>query len=175
MPHRRAVLSALSVLASRPVLAAVPALPVLWLAGCAALPGYEAPRVTVANIASLPGEGMEVRLALKLRIQNPNSSALEFQGVSLTLDVRDTTFASGVSPESGVVPGFGERVITVPVSVGALAAVRQIYGWIADGGPKLDYVLRGRLGGPPFGGHRFESTGRLEWPKGARAPVPDSP
>ena len=143
------------------------------LAGCAGLPGTEPLRVTLVDVAQIPGEGMELRLEVKLRVQNPNDTAVDFQGVSLTLDVRGTTFASGVSPEAGSVPGFGERVVTVPVSIGAFAAVRQIIGLVTDQKPKLDYVMRGRLGGAGIiGGHSFESSGVLELPAGFGASAP---
>lgn len=145
------------------------------LAGCAGFPGAEPLRVELVDVAQIPGEAMELRLAVKLRVQNPNDAAVDFQGVSLTLDVRGSAFASGVSPEAGTVPGFGERVITVPVSIGAFAAARQIIGLVTDQRPKLDYVMRGRLGGAGIaGGRSFESRGVLELPAGfgASAPAP---
>lgn len=145
------------------------------LAGCAGLAGVEPLRVNVVDIAPLPGEGMELRLAVKLRVQNPNDAAFDFHGVSLTLDVRGATFASGVSSVGGSVPGFGEQVVTVPVSIGALAAVRQVIGLVADQSPKFDYVMRGRLGGGPFGGHTFEAKGVLELPQGFGASTPAAP
>src|SRR5262245_57595961 len=43
----------------------------LGLGGCAALPSSDPLNVTVAGIESLPGEGMELRLAVRLRVQNP--------------------------------------------------------------------------------------------------------
>ncbi len=143
------------------------------LAGCAGLPGTEPLRVTLVDVAQIPGEGMELRLEVRLRVQNPNDTAVDFQGVSLTLDVRGATFASGVSPEAGTVPGFGERVVAVPVSIGAFAAVRQIIGLVTDQKPKVDYVMRGRLGGTGIvGGHTFESSGVLELPAGFGASAP---
>lgn len=143
------------------------------LAGCAGFPGREPLRVELVDVAQIPGEAMELRLAVKLRVQNPNDAAVDFQGVSLTLDVRGASFASGVSPEAGSVPGFGERVITVPVSIGAFAAARQVLGLVTDQRPKLDYVMRGRLGGAGIvGGHTFESSGVLELPAGFGASAP---
>jgi LEA14-like dessication related protein len=143
------------------------------LAGCAGFPGVEPLRVELVDVAQIPGEAMELRLAVKLRVQNPNDAAVDFQGVSLTLEVRGASFASGVSPEAGTVPGFGERVITVPVSIGAFAAARQIIGLVTDQKPKFDYVMRGRLGGAGIvGGHTFESRGVLELPAGFGASAP---
>jgi hypothetical protein len=142
------------------------------LAGCAGWPGGEALRVTLVDASALPGEGMELRLALKLRVQNPNAAAIEFQGVSVTLDLRGSTLASGVSPEAGTVPGYAERVITVPVSVSALAALRQVLDVVGgETGRGFDYVLRGRLGGG-LTGYPFEARGTLELPKGWSSTTP---
>lgn len=143
----------------------------VWmLAACAALDLREPVRVNVVGIEPLPGEGMEVRMAVKLRVQNPNDTALDFDGISITLDVRGSTFATGVSDERGSVPRFGETVITLPVSVSALAAVRQVIGLASSDQPRADYALRGRLSGAGFGGMRFESKGELDFARGPGRP-----
>jgi len=46
------------------------------LAGCAMLGQPEPVRVNVVGIEPLPGESMELRMAIKLRIQNPNEADL---------------------------------------------------------------------------------------------------
>ena len=134
------------------------------LAGCAALGRPEPVRVNVIGIEPLPGESMELRMAVKLRIQNPNETALDFDGISLELDLRGSAFAAGVSAERGSVPRFGETVVTVPVSIPAIAAVRQALDLASHERPGVDYVLRGRLAGAGFGGLRFESKGEIEMP-----------
>ena len=59
-------------------------LPALWigvaliLGSCAALTARDPLQVTVAGIESLPGEGMEARILVKLRVQNPNDVAIEY-------------------------------------------------------------------------------------------------
>lgn len=137
-----------------------------WLlAGCAGLGGREPVQVNVVGIDPLPGEDMEVRMAVKLRVQNPNDAALDYDGISLTLEVRGTTFATGVSSARGSVPRFGEAVLTVPMSVSALAVVRQVIGLAGSERPRLDYVLRGQLSGPGLGAMRFERKGELDLPK----------
>ncbi|HJV60702.1 MAG TPA: LEA type 2 family protein [Albitalea sp.] len=138
-----------------------------WLlAGCAGLGLREPVQVNVVGIEPLAGEGMEMRMAVKLRVQNPNDAALEFDGVSLSLDLRGSAFATGVSPQRGSIPRFGEAVVTVPVSISALAAARQVIGLATRDRSRVDYALRGRLSGPGFGGMRFESKGEIEMPKG---------
>jgi hypothetical protein len=65
------------------------------------------------------------------------------------------------------VPRFGEAVLSLPVTVSALSVARQVFDLVAGRqGAPLDYVLRGKLGGPALGGLRFQSTGQLTWPPG---------
>lgn len=119
------------------------------LSGCAALPGSaRPPLVHVVGVERLPGESLEQRLALKLRIQNPNAEPLDFNGMSIELDVNNRPLAAGVSAEFGSIPRYGEAVITVPVTVSATAMVRQMLG-LTDGLPRgeLPYAIRGRFAG----------------------------
>ena len=143
------------------------------LGGCASLPHQDPIQVTVAGIESLPGEGMEVRMLVKLRVQNPNEAPIDYTGTYLKLDVLDKTFATGVSSEAGTVPGFGESVIAVPVTVSVLRMVRQVVG-ILDGQPveRIRYEMSGKLNGGMFGTRRFSATGDFELPK--HEPAPDA-
>lgn len=136
----------------------------LALSGCASLVGREPVRVNVVGVEPLRGEGLEARMALKLRVVNPNDAAISYDGLSVELDLRGQPFASGVSNERGEVPRFGEAVITLPVSVSALSMVRQALGMARGGNQRIDYVLRGRLAGTALGGVRFSSSGEIELP-----------
>ncbi|HDR8992640.1 LEA type 2 family protein [Burkholderia vietnamiensis] len=134
------------------------------LGGCAGFT-REPVSVTVAGLDPLPGQGLEMRFALKLRVQNPNDTPIEYDGISVALEVNGSPFASGVSDRSGVVPRFGEAVIDVPVSVSAFAAARQAWnlpGAAASG--ELPYALRGRLAGGALGAVHFRDAGTLRMP-----------
>ncbi|MEM5331450.1 LEA type 2 family protein [Paraburkholderia sp. JHI2823] len=134
------------------------------LGGCAGM-GQEPLRVNVAGIDPLKGEGMEMRFNVKLRVQNPNDTPVEFSGVSLQLDLNGQSFASGVSDQSGVVPRFGETVIDVPLTVPAFAAVRQAFALAGSANSgSFPYELRGRLAGGIGGGARFVDHGKLSLP-----------
>jgi len=144
----------------------------LVLSACASLGVREPLRVNVAALEPLPSEGLEARFALKLRVQNPNDVEIEFDGVALDLELAGRDFASGVSGERGRVPRYGEALITVPVTVPLTAIVRQILGVANEGpGEKLNYRLRGHLGGTGFGRIPFDSSGELNLP-GPRNPRP---
>ena len=141
------------------------------LAGCASLPSRDPLQVTVAGIEPLQGEGMELRLLVKLRVQNPNDAAVEFNGASLNLDVMGRSFASGVSDQAGTVPRFGEAIVAVPVTVSVMRMARQVLGML-DGQPvdKVTYSMSGKLSGTNlFGTQRFKTTGEFALPKGTTA------
>lgn len=136
----------------------------LTLSGCAGLLGREPVRVNVVGVEPLRGEGLEARMALKLRVINPNDAAISYDGLSVELDVRGQHFASGVSNERGEVPRFGEALITVPVSVSALSLMRQAMDMARGGSPRIDYVLKGRLAGTALGSVGFSSSGEVDLP-----------
>jgi LEA14-like dessication related protein len=138
----------------------------LLLAGCASLPHHDPLQVTVAGIEPLQGEGMEVRMLVKLRVQNPNDAPVDFDGVAVNLDVQGKSFASGVSDQAGAVPRFGETIVTVPVTISMLRMVRQ-FVTVLDGQPveKITYKLNGKLNGSLFRTQRFSSTGDFDLPQ----------
>jgi LEA14-like dessication related protein len=144
----------------------------LTLGGCAGMPQKDPLQVTVAGIEPLQGEGLELRMLVRLRVQNPNDAPFEFDGVSVTLDVQGKTFATGVAGESGVVPRFGETVIAVPVTVSVLRMVRQVMG-VLDGQPvdTIRYEMSGKLSGTGFSSARFQAQGEFNLPKSAPAPA----
>ena len=137
---------------------------------CAALETRDPLQVTVAGIEPLQGQGMELRMLVKLRVQNPNDAAIDFNGVSVKIDVQGKTFATGVSDEAGSVPRFGETVISVPVTSSAMRMVGQALGMMESKGTgKVTYALTGKLNGSGFGSVRFESSGDLQLPAAAPA------
>ena len=139
----------------------------ILLSACAALQRTDPLQVTVAGIEPMQGQGMELRMLVKLRIQNPNDAPIEYDGVSLKIDVQGKTFATGVSDERGSVPRFGESVISVPVTASAMRMVGQALGMMkamARRSSKISYSLTGKLNRPTFSSVRFESTGDLELP-----------
>jgi LEA14-like dessication related protein len=154
----------------RALLACVALVP-LVLSGCATLPGRDPPQVTVAGLEPLQGEGMEMRLLVKLRVQNPNDSPIDYNGASVQLSVFGKSFASGVTDAAGTVPRFGESVVSIPVTISMFAVARQAMGAMGAGKvpEKVPYELSGKLSGSLFSSVRFTSKGELELPKGAAA------
>lgn len=142
----------------------------LLLGGCAGWPGIDPLQVQLAGIEPLSGAGLEMRMAVTLRVQNPNDTAIDFDGVALTLELRGQDFASGVSDQRGQVPRFGETLITVPVTVSAMALLQQFMSLAQDERGKLDFIARGKLSGSGFGSARFVARGEFTLPGAAAAP-----
>jgi len=136
------------------------------LGACASLGNNDPLRVDLVGLEPLPGQGLEVRFAVKLRVQNPNDSAVSFNGMALELDVNDRTFATGVSDARGSVPRFGETVVSVPLSISAFSVMRQAWGVAGyQPGQEVPYRLRGKLADGLFGTRRFSDSGTLNWPQ----------
>jgi LEA14-like dessication related protein len=137
----------------------------LLVQGCAALQGRDPLQVTVAGIEPLQGQGLELRMLVKLRVQNPNDAPVEYNGVAVQMDVQGKTFATGVSPEGGSVPRFGEAIISVPVTVSAFRMARQAVDLIRRGGTgKVAYEMKGKLNGSTFNSMRFRTQGEFDLP-----------
>ena len=142
----------------------------ILLSACAALQRTDPLQVTVAGIEPMQGQGMELRMLVKLRVQNPNESAIDYNGVSVKFDVAGKTFATGVSDAAGTVPRFGESVIEVPVTISAMNMAKQVMSVMHSGGAKMpekiDYALTGKLSGSMFNSVHFKSSGTLDLPTG---------
>ena len=143
-----------------------PIIAVLALGGCAGMSGREPVQVSVAGIEQLPGQGLEMRMMVKLRVQNPSETPVDYDGVYVKLDVLEKTFATGVSDERGSIPRFGESVISVPVTVSTLRVALNTLGFVLGDTPteKVRYKLSGKLAGPNFGSTSFQSAGELALP-----------
>ena len=135
--------------------------------GCASMQGRDPLQVTVAGVEPLQGQGMELRMLVKLRVQNPNDSPVDYNGVAIEMNVQGKTFATGVSDAHGSVPRFCESVIEVPVTASAFRMARQAFGMIKGGGAgmsRISYELKGKLSGSAFNTVRFENKGDFELP-----------
>lgn len=143
----------------------------LLLAGCATM--GDALRVNVVGVEPLQGEGLELRFAVRLRVQNPNETSIAFDGVAVDLDLDGKNVASGVSDQQGSVPRFGEALITVPVTVSAFSVARLLVGLTdAQSRGEVPYAVSGKLAGSGFGSVRFSRSGTLKLPQSTPAATP---
>ena len=154
----------------RRVQAVILSLLLLSLSACALFPNRDPVNINVVGLEPLPSQDLEVRFAIKLRVQNPNETAIDYNGIALDLDVNGHSLASGVSDQSGSIPRFSETIVSVPVSVSAFSVLRQTLGLSQTQTlDNLPYVLRGKLAGGLFGTMRFVDSGTLSLPKATAA------
>ncbi len=150
---------------SRSALLVLLAFGVLLFGGCATLQSREPIEVVLAGVEPLKGEGLEFRMLVKLRIQNPNDLPLDFNGVSIQMDVQGKRFATGVSDAAGSIPRFGETIVDVPVNISVFGIARQAIDVITNEyRGKLAYEISGRLVGSAFDSVRFKSQGEFRLP-----------
>lgn len=138
----------------------------LLTGGCASLQGREPLQVMLAGVEPLQGQGLEVRMLVKLRVQNPNDQPLDFNGVSVQMDVQGKRFATGVSDAVGSVPRFGETIVDVPVSISMFSIARQALDVMTSGSVPgtIAYEMTGTLAGPALKSAHFKSKGEFTLP-----------
>jgi len=138
------------------------------IAGCSLLPSRDPVSISVVGIEPLPAQELELRFAIKLRLQNPNETAIDYDGIAVNLDVNGQPLASGVSSQHGRIERYSEEVLAVPVSVSAFTALRQAVGLNpAQSLNGMPYRLHGKLAGGLFGTVRFSDSGTLSLPTAA--------
>ncbi|KTC37596.1 MAG: LEA type 2 family protein [Pseudomonas sp.] len=134
----------------------------LSLSACALLPQRDPLAINVVGIEPLPSQELEMRFAIKLRLQNPNETAIDYNGVALDLEVNGRPLASGVSDQQGHIGRYAEDILVIPVSVSAFSVLRQTLGLSQTQSlDNLPYVLRGKLAGGLFGTQRFIERGQI--------------
>jgi len=135
----------------------------LSLSACALFPQRDPLTINVVGIEPLPSQDLEMRFAVTLRVQNPNDTTLDYNGVALDLEVNGRPLASGVSDQTGSLPRFSETILSIPVSISAFSVLRQTLGLSQTQSlDNLPYVLRGKLAGGVFGTRRFVDRGTLD-------------
>lgn len=138
------------------------------LSGCSLFGARDDVYVDLVGLEPLPSQEMEARFAVKLRVQNPNENAIRYNGIALELRVNNRPLATGVSNERGEVPRYGERLISVPVTISAFSVLSQAWGVAASAPSRhaaVPYELNGKLGGGVWGAARFTDSGELTLPQ----------
>jgi LEA14-like dessication related protein len=137
----------------------------LLLGGCAGIE-IQPPSVTLAGIEVVEASLFEQRLAIKLRVLNPNTIEIPIEGLSFEVEINGEPFAKGVSDKAIKVPRLGEAVLDVTAVTGFAGILRQIQGLARGNIDALSYRIKGRLmTGSSSYGLNFDERGMLEMPK----------
>ena len=114
------------------------------LAGCAAIPKLEAPKLSVVSMKLQSADIFSQRLQLRMRVLNPNTRELPIKGINYRIEVNDAQLAQGATEAAFVVPAMGEAEFDVQVTANLAGALAK---FLLRGGNSetLDYRLIGSV------------------------------
>ncbi len=123
------------------LLAAAVALPLL--AGCAVLPKFETPRLSVVALKLQSADIFSQRLQLRMRVMNPNTRELPVKGISYRIELNGAELGNGATNTAFVVPAMGEAEFDVQVTANLAGALGKLLS--RRGQDSLDYRLVGEV------------------------------
>lgn len=136
------------------------------LSGCAALKSsdFDQPEIELLGLSPIASEGMEARFRLRLRVVNPNASALSIKGMAYEVYLQDRKVLTGVSDESLRVGAFSESVAELEVAAGMLGSLALLRDLMASPpGESIPYTLKAKLYRGGIGGTiRVNRAGVIE-------------
>ncbi|EME71800.1 secreted protein [Paramagnetospirillum caucaseum] len=135
----------------------------LGLAACTPSEFAEPPEVVLVSMVPVDVSLMEQRLAVTLRVRNPNNAPMSVDGLRFAIDVNGKTFAKGTSDKAVTVPRLGEAELAGTAHVSTTDLMRQVLGTSTLSG--LAYRMSGTLFLAGTGGRSvgFESDGDFDF------------
>ncbi|WP_240761581.1 LEA type 2 family protein [Nitrosococcus wardiae] len=115
----------------------------LALMACATLPNYERPRVYLTHLQFQEASMLAQTFLLRLRIDNPNDTALPINGIDIELILNGHSLAQGLSNQFLAVPRFGSAEVEVRATTTLISLLQQVL--FLQGQEKLSYKIAGRL------------------------------
>lgn len=125
--------------ARRALLAAACALPLL--AGCAVLPRFETPKLSIVALKVQSADLFSQRLQMRLRVMNPNTRELPVKGITYRIELNGTELGNGTTNTEFVVPAMGEAEFDAMLTTNLAAALGKLLS--RRGQESLDYRLVG--------------------------------
>jgi LEA14-like dessication related protein len=116
------------------------------LSACATMaPDYEEPTVTLSSFKAIPSEGMVPAFEIGLRIINPNSQALNLDGIVYTVSLQGYELVKGVGKDFPVIEGYSEGEVKLTASANLLAGIRFVGDMMQSEGGPVEYEFKAKL------------------------------
>jgi len=116
------------------------------ISACATMaPGYEQPTVTLSSFRAIPSEGMVPAFEIGLRIINPNSQALNLDGIVYTVSLQGYELVKGVGKDFPVIEGYSEGEVKLTASANLLAGIRFVGDMMQSEGAPVEYEFKAKL------------------------------
>ena len=113
----------------------------MLLSGCAVLPKFETPRLSVVSIQMQSADIFAQRLQVRMRVLNPNTRELPVKGIRYRIEVNDSELGQGLTNAPFVVPALGEAEFDVQVTTNAVGLLAKLLSRRKT--ESLDYRLVG--------------------------------
>lgn len=107
-------------------LLALAALGATILSGCAMLPRFETPRLSVIGLEMQSADIFSQRLKVRMRVQNPNTRELPVKGITYRIEVNDSELGQGLTNVPFVVPAMGEAEFDVQVTTNLAGVLAKL-------------------------------------------------
>jgi LEA14-like dessication related protein len=128
--------------ARRGVLFALACLPLF--AGCAALPKYEAPKLSVVSLKMQGGDIFSQRVLVRMHVFNPNARELPIEGLTYSIEVNEAELGNGAASAPFTVPAMGEAEFDMLITANLAGALTKLLSR-KNSSEALDYRLRGNV------------------------------
>ena len=116
------------------------------LSACATMsPDYEEPTVTLSSFRAIPSEGMVPAFEIGLRIINPNSQALNLDGIVYTVSLQGYELVKGVGKDFPVIEGYSEGEVKLTATANLLAGIRFVGDMMQSEGGPVEYEFKAKL------------------------------
>ena len=97
-----------------------------WLAGCAVLPKYESPKLSVVAIKMQGGDFFSQRLQVRMRVFNPNARELPISGIAYRIEINDAEIGNGSTTAPFTVPAMGEVEFDMQLTANLAGALGKL-------------------------------------------------
>lgn len=113
-----------------------------WLGGCAVLPKFEAPKLSVVALKLQSGDFFSQRLQVRMRVFNPNARELAVKGISYRIEIANAELGNGSTTAPFTVPALGEVEFDMQVTANLAGALAKVLSRRSSS-EALDYRLVG--------------------------------
>ena len=96
------------------------------LSGCAVLPKFEAPKLSVVGLKVQGGDFFSQRLQVRMRVFNPNDRELPIKGIAYRLEVNDAEIGNGSTASPFTVPAMGEAEFDMQITANLAGALGKL-------------------------------------------------
>jgi LEA14-like dessication related protein len=103
-----------------------------FVLGCAGMPGgedFDTPSVELMSLKPTTSKGMEARFEIVLRVVNPNTRALNIEGIYYELEVQGNDVLDGTSNRPVVIDAYSEGRVVLQATAsmfGALGLIKDL-------------------------------------------------